>query len=172
MQALPPPSENDVSVLIRWSRGFLLHFIGKRHLEQKCTEMHAYFPKSMVDIAIMTTDRVHYCMPPWSEFESLIDDALRACPARRSENYNTSFVVASLLEEFAKDRGHKGYRRSIAVIDLFQRLINYKTIGSSSKGKLTTPLVVHAEAALVVFSLFAEAFKESKDIGTLVRVTS
>ena len=166
MQVPPQPSEDDVSVLIRGIRGFLLQFIGKRHLEQKCKKMHAHFPKSTIEIAVMTIDPIHCYIPPWSEFKSLIDDALRACP-ERPENYNASFVVASLLEEFGKDR--KSYPRSIAYIDHFRKLIDYEIRGESSKGKLRVALAVHCEAALVALSQFPE---ESKDIGTLVRVTS
>ncbi|KAF8336794.1 hypothetical protein F5887DRAFT_985724 [Amanita rubescens] len=155
------PNEDDVSVLVRWIRGFLLQFIGKRHLEQKCTKMHAHFPKSTIEIAVMTTDRVHYSIPQWSEFKSLIDDALQTCPDRPAK-YNTSFVVARLLEEFGKKR--KTYRRSVAYIDHFRKLIDYESQGESSKPKLTVSLTVHCEAALVALS---EAFRESKDISTL-----
>jgi hypothetical protein len=166
MQVLRP-NEDDVWVLMRWIRSFLLQFIGKRHLEHKCTKMHAYFPKSTIEIAVMTTDRVHYSIPPWSAFKSLIDDALRTCPDRPAE-YNTDFVVARLLQEFSKDR--KSYRRSVAYIDHFRRLIAYESQGESSKPsskpKLTVGLIVHCEAAFVALS---EVLRESKDISTLVR---
>jgi hypothetical protein len=152
MQALRP-NEDDVLVLIRWIRGFLPQFIGKRHLEKKCTKMHAYFPKSTIEIAVMTTDPVHYYIPPWSEFKSLIDDALRACPDR-PENYNASFVVARLLEEFGKDR--KSYHRSMAYIDHFRKLIDYEIREESSKGKLKVVLTVHCEAALAALSQIPE----------------
>jgi hypothetical protein len=164
MQVLRP-NEDDVWVLMRWIRSFLLQFIGKRHLEHKCTEMHAYFPKSMIEIAVMTADRVHYSIPPWSAFKSLIDDALRTCPDRPAE-YNTDFVVARLLQEFSKDR--KSYRRSVAYIDHFRRLIAYESQGKSTKQKFTLPLIIHCEAALLALYFFPQAFGE-KEISSLVR---
>jgi hypothetical protein len=164
LQALPR-HEDDIEVVIRWIRGFLLQFVGKRHLEQKCTEMHTYFPESSVEIAVMTTDRVHYRIPPWSKFKSLIHDALQACPDR-PEDYNTSFVVEMLSQEFAKER-QAGYFRSIVYINYFRKLI-LNELDGKAKLTLTVPLVVHCEAALVVLSMFAEAFRESKDMATLV----
>ena len=141
MQA-PRPTEDDVEVLLRWARGFLLEFIGKRHLEHKCTKMHAYFPKSSIEVAVMIVDRIHYSIPGWREFKSLIDDALKMHPDLPA-NYNTDFVVARLGEEFAKNR--KGYRRSSFYIDHFRKLIDYERQGSS-QGKLSVPLTVHCGA--------------------------
>ncbi len=156
MQALRP-NEDDVEVLLRWARGFLLEFIGKRHLEQICTKMHAYFPKSSIEVAVMIVDRVHYSSPGWREFKSLIGDALKKMHPDLPANYNTDVVVARLGEEFAKNR--KGYRRSSFYIDHFRKLIDYESQGSS-QGKLSVPLTVHCAAALVALS---EPFKEPKD---------
>jgi hypothetical protein len=163
MQA-PRPTEYDVEVVLRWIRGFLLEFIGKRHLEQKSTKMHAYFPKSSIEVAVMIADRVHYSTPGWREFKSLIGDALKIHPDLPA-NYNTDFVVARLGEEFAKNR--KGNRRSIFYIDHFRKLIDHESRGSS-QGKLSVPLIVHCEAALVALS---EPFKEPKDASMVCQLS-
>lgn len=163
MQVLQPNEEN-LQVLIRWIRSFLLQFLGKRHLEQKCTEMHAHFPDSSIEIEVITADRLRYSIPQWSVFKSLINDALQTCPDRPA-NCSTEYVIKRFEDEVGEDRD--GYRRSLAFINLFKELIDYEKRGLSSN--LLVALIIHCEAALVALALFREVFRDSHEFSATVR---
>ncbi len=167
MEALQSSTNGgDVEALPRWIRSLLLQFIGKQHVEQACTEMHRYFPTSPVKIAVMTANRLHYSIPEWSEFKAVISDALDACPDLPAE-CNIDSVVARLKEEFSKST--KGYGKAVAIIDLFRKVLDYEKRGKSLKGKESEPFIIHCEAALIALAEFQEAFKELKDLSTVVR---
>lgn len=136
-------------------------------MEQACTEMHWHSPTSRVKIQVMTANRLHYEIPKWPEFKTIISEALYACPD--APTYcNIDSVVARLSEEFSKST--RGYGKAGVLIETFRKVLDADRRGKSVR--LTEPFLIHCEAALVTFVEFQEKFKSSQELSKVVRLVS
>ena len=87
-------------------------------MEQACTEMHWHSPTSPVKIEMMTANRLHYRMPEWHEWKTVIGNVLCTCPNLPPE-CNVDSIIARLKEEIGKSM--KCYSKAI-VLHLYLRL--------------------------------------------------
>ncbi|KAF8330230.1 hypothetical protein F5887DRAFT_1081931 [Amanita rubescens] len=149
---------HSAEALLQWMRTFVLPFLGKRILENKCEDLEAKHPGSEVRISVLATDHIQYFVPPWDKFVPYIESALKGCPANGP---SLDEVIATIRTELGEGKQYGPAHRD-SIVPYFKDLLFPSD--ESDQETPTISLSVHCESALTSLSQhYYDAIKDQND---------
>ncbi|KAF8342365.1 hypothetical protein F5887DRAFT_918801 [Amanita rubescens] len=122
-----PPEGLSAESFIGWLKTFIVQFIAKRVLELQCRKR----PGTPVEMSLLAVDRKVYRVPPWTEFQKLIQSTVKIASGGLSISCATKEVVPTIekkIEDFiASDPDVE------KTMDIFRTIINSATKESKQR---------------------------------------